>query len=103
MVSVAYDGTNHGITSIDLAGAYQPFRQSQIKRGSEKLMLAEEEVTASQPDDGRFLLTGDGVTAANFISSRHSKKANITFADGHVTTLVPKELSGNVPSLIPDK
>jgi prepilin-type N-terminal cleavage/methylation domain-containing protein/prepilin-type processing-associated H-X9-DG protein len=103
MVSVTYGGANHGITSIVLGGTYQPFRQSQVKRGSEKLMLAEEEVTASQPDDGRFLLTGDGVSAANFISSRHSKKANITFADGHVTTLVPKELSSNVPAFIPDK
>ena len=84
---------NHGITSVP---GY-PFKQSGVKRPVEKLMVAEEQTTtigpeASNPgsaggqvaDDGRFQL------GSNDLTSRHAKKAEITFADGHVATILPK-------------
>ena len=96
---------NHGITSIPGLR----FKQSSIKRPSDKLMVAEEQTTTSGPeasnpgslggkvaDDGRFQLGSNDLTA------RHSKKAEITFADGHAATILPKTVSSNPQSFQPD-
>lgn len=100
---------NHGITSFGgtLYGGPPElkFRQGQIKRASQKLMVVEELVSAGEPDDGRFdMVQSDGVTPSpnDNLSNRHSKKADVTFADGHVSTMLPKTLSANPQIYQPD-
>ena len=98
---------NHGITSFGgtLYGGPPElkFKQSQIKHASEKMMVAEELVSGSEPDDGRFeLVQADGVTPDNSLTTRHSKRADITFADGHVTTILPATVSANPKNYQPD-
>jgi prepilin-type processing-associated H-X9-DG protein len=79
------------------------FKQAQIRHGSLKLMLAEERVSKDEPDDGRFsLVQADGVTPDNSLSNRHGKKADITFADGHVDVILPQTLAANPHSYQPD-
>jgi prepilin-type processing-associated H-X9-DG protein len=108
MVSDVYPGgsgkdVNHGITSWFNGTAELQFKQSQIQRASDKLMLAEEKVTSSGPNDGRFqLVQADGVTPDDSLSDRHGKKADITFADGHVAVIVPQLVSTNAKSYQPD-
>jgi len=107
MVSDVYpnaggNNINHGITSFG-ASPELTFKQSSIRHPSDKLMLAEELVSGSEPDDGRFqLVQGDGVTPDNNLTDRHGKKADITFADGHVTTILPKVVSANPQNYQPD-
>ena len=98
---------NHGITSFGgtlYGGAPElKFKQSQIKRASEKMMVAEEVVTAGEPDDGRFeLVQADGVTPDNSLTSRHGKRGDITFADGHVATILPATVSAAPQRYQPD-
>jgi len=100
---------NHGITSFGgtLYGGPPElkFRQGQIKRASQKLMVVEELVSAGEPDDGRFdMVQSDGVTPSpqDNLTNRHAKKADVTFADGHVSTMLPKTLSANPQSYQPD-
>jgi prepilin-type processing-associated H-X9-DG protein/prepilin-type N-terminal cleavage/methylation domain-containing protein len=79
-----------GITSID-DGKWHPFRQSGIKNPARKIMLCEEQAsyapgevsdpTASIVNDGRWAAPGDVIT------SRHNKRGNVGFADGHVTAV----------------
>ena len=112
MVSDVYpdasgNNVNHGITSYGgtLYGGPPElrFKQSQIKHATEKLMLAEEKVSGSEPDDGRFqLVQSDGVTPDNTLTDRHSKRANITFADGHVTIILPSLVSATPKNYQPD-
>ena len=105
MVSGVDANGNHGVTS--LPGLR--FKQLSIKRPSDKLMVAEEQTTTSGPeasnpgilggkvaDDGRFQLGSNDLTA------RHSKKADITFADGHAATILPKLVKDNPTNYQPD-
>jgi prepilin-type processing-associated H-X9-DG protein len=107
MVSDVYpdangNNVNHGITSFG-ASPELKFKQTSIKRASDKLMLAEEKVSGGEPDDGRFqLVNSDGVTPDNSLTDRHGKMADITFADGHVTTILPKVVSANPQNYQPD-
>jgi len=107
MVSDVYsdangDNVNHGITSFGGSPELK-FKQAQVRRGSEKMMLAEERVSGSEPDDGRFeLVQPDGVTPDNSLSNRHGQKADITFADGHVSTILPKTVAANPEGYQPD-
>jgi prepilin-type N-terminal cleavage/methylation domain-containing protein/prepilin-type processing-associated H-X9-DG protein len=99
------NNVNHGITSFFNTGTATElrFKQSQVKHAGDKLMLAEEKVSGSEPDDGRFqLVQPDGVTADNSLTDRHGKKADITFADGHVATILPQVLSANPNYYQPD-
>jgi prepilin-type N-terminal cleavage/methylation domain-containing protein/prepilin-type processing-associated H-X9-DG protein len=102
MVSSVDGGVNHGITST----VEQRFKQSSVKQPVKKMMLAEEQASKTPPeasdvlagiiDDGRFDLGNNALTA------RHSKKAEITFADGHVATILPAEVKNNPTSFRPD-
>jgi prepilin-type processing-associated H-X9-DG protein len=66
-------------------------------------MLAEEKVSGGQPDDGRFtLVNADGITPDNSLTDRHSKKADITFADGHVTIILPSVVAAAPQNYQPD-
>ena len=97
------NNANHGITSFANSGTELKFKQSSIRRPTDKLMLAEERVNGSEPDDGRFqLVQSDGVTPDNSLTDRHGKRADITMADGHVTTLLPSVVAANPKNYQPD-
>lgn len=78
---------SRGITSIRSGGWYA-FKQSAIRNPAKKMMLAEEQTVIRGPDasdpnrnilnDGRFVPGGSDV-----LTSRHKKRANVGFADGH--------------------
>jgi len=91
MTSYDLDGKqNLGFTSID-DGTWHPFRQSSIKDPARKILLAEEQSSyaggevsdpsASIVNDGRWLPPGDVLT------SRHNKRGDVGFADGHVAVV----------------
>jgi len=90
----SYDVQNNvsrGITSIVDGNGLHPFKSTQIKNPAKKIMFAEEQSSlslkgeVSDPNgdiinDGRWVPTG-----GDRLTSRHGKKANVGFADGHVT------------------
>ena len=71
---------------------FQPFKMSQVRRASDKIMVIEEPVadgerppgfTGPNVDDGRWLAKVGSMTG-NTVALRHSKKGgNANFADGH--------------------
>lgn len=78
-----------GITSVrNNGGRWYPFKQSAIRNPAKKLMLAEEQTVIRGPEcsdpnrnilnDGRYVPGGSDV-----LTSRHNKRANVGFADGH--------------------
>jgi prepilin-type N-terminal cleavage/methylation domain-containing protein/prepilin-type processing-associated H-X9-DG protein len=83
-----------GMTSVrdnssgGLNGRWYPYKQSSIKSPARKLMIAEEQTVIRGPDcsdpnrnilnDGRYVPGGSDV-----LTSRHSKRADVGFADGH--------------------
>ncbi|HXI72035.1 MAG TPA: prepilin-type N-terminal cleavage/methylation domain-containing protein [Verrucomicrobiae bacterium] len=82
----SYDLTNNvnpGMsTIIDWDGNVFPFKAASIRNPSAKIMLVEE--SSKTIDDSRW------VPNANWISSRHGGKGDITFADGHVERETPQ-------------
>jgi prepilin-type N-terminal cleavage/methylation domain-containing protein/prepilin-type processing-associated H-X9-DG protein len=94
---------NTGLTSID-DGTLHVFRNSDVLNPSIKIMIAEEQSVLSGPEctnpnasvinDGRFAEDGDGTGDA--LTSRHSKKADVGFVDGHAASVLPTY--ANVPS-----
>jgi len=97
-------GVGTGLTSID-NGTFHPFKSSDVINPSGKLMFAEEQTvlngpdstdpTATVVDDGRFTPASDALT------SRHRKKADVGFVDGHVATVVPSfsDITNNIDPL----
>jgi prepilin-type N-terminal cleavage/methylation domain-containing protein/prepilin-type processing-associated H-X9-DG protein len=91
----------HGIASYftSTPGAAQyPFKQGAIRNSSNKIMLAEEVAIATDPadnpvpasaesiDDGRWIplsRTTGYTTVKNYLTKRHSGRANVGFCDGH--------------------
>jgi prepilin-type N-terminal cleavage/methylation domain-containing protein/prepilin-type processing-associated H-X9-DG protein len=75
-------------------------KMTSIRRPVEKIMLAEEPVSAQDiptgyprtayADDGRWV---PGVTGPNTITIRHSKRGNANFADGHAQPVDAKYAS----------
>jgi prepilin-type processing-associated H-X9-DG protein len=109
MVSSSSGGINHGITTFQ----GQRFKQSSIRHPVKKMMLAEEQASKTPPeasdpfatdaiDDGRFQLSNTPGTQANALTARHSKKAQITFADGHSATIKPSDVKNDPISFRPD-
>jgi prepilin-type N-terminal cleavage/methylation domain-containing protein/prepilin-type processing-associated H-X9-DG protein len=109
MVSSFSDNINHGITTFQ----GQRFKQSSIKNAVKKMMLAEEQSSKTPPeasdplatdniDDGRFQLSNTPGSQANALTARHNKKAQITFADGHVATINPADVKKDPISFRPD-
>ncbi len=79
---------NLGMSSVNDNGAWYGFKASSIKNPAKKIMLAEEQ-TSYQPgevSDYNSGIINDGrwVGGSDVLTSRHSKKANVAFADGHV-------------------
>jgi prepilin-type N-terminal cleavage/methylation domain-containing protein/prepilin-type processing-associated H-X9-DG protein len=73
------------------------FKLSSVRTPSHKVMLAEEQ-SSHKPGEsidvgGSSLIINDGrwVSPGDLLTARHNKKADITFADGHVATLRPEE------------
>ena len=89
----SYEFTNNnqciGMLSIN-DGSWHPFKASSIRNPALKIMIAEEQTVVKGPDcsdpageiinDGRWVATG-----SDRLTSRHSKKANVGWADGHVS------------------
>jgi prepilin-type N-terminal cleavage/methylation domain-containing protein/prepilin-type processing-associated H-X9-DG protein len=91
----------HGITSTFSAspgGTQDPFKQSNVRNPSSKILVAEEAATQSPTDnplpgsvsvidDGRFVplsRTSGYTTPKDVLTIRHNKKADVAFCDGHV-------------------
>ncbi len=73
------DGLNPGMsTIITVDRRVFPFKASQIKNPSGKIMLVEE--SRQTIDDSRWVPFG---LATNLISDRHGGKGSVIFADGH--------------------
>jgi prepilin-type processing-associated H-X9-DG protein/prepilin-type N-terminal cleavage/methylation domain-containing protein len=105
------DDVNRGMSSVFKSGpdgpVNLPFRHGTIKNPTGKIMLAEEPATANGrdhwadassqvPNDGRWEGDLDSLTI------RHSGRANITFADGHVAPVRPDfgaDIANSVPEL----
>jgi len=93
LTSYGEDGTRSlGMASIrDLSKRWFAFKQSSIKDPAKKIMLAEEQASTRPPDvsdpsasiinDGRWAPPGDVLT------SRHNKKGDVAYADGHTAVL----------------
>jgi prepilin-type N-terminal cleavage/methylation domain-containing protein/prepilin-type processing-associated H-X9-DG protein len=84
----------NGVTNRSL------FKESQVRSPSSKIMLAEEPGTESAGDnpeagmagvrtieDGRWIPASIGGLREDPLTRRHSGKANVTFADGHVESV----------------
>ncbi len=89
-----------GSTYASGSGVFVARKMTGIRRSSEKILLAEEPVStvdipASYPntayaDDGRWV---PGATGPNTITTRHSKRGNANFADGHAQPVDAKYAS----------
>ena len=97
LTSYGIDATgNPGMSSQVANNVYYPFKASGIKNPSGKIMFAEEQtsqraallgtecssVSGTVIDDGRFSPPGDVIT------SRHSGKGDVAFADDHVQSVM---------------
>lgn len=83
-----------GLTSIKSGSAWYPFKQEAIRNPATKIMLAEEQSSylANEVSNPNLNVINDGrwVPSANpnggdTLTSRHGKKANVGFADGHAS------------------
>jgi prepilin-type processing-associated H-X9-DG protein len=94
-------GLDTGLTSIN-NGTFHPFKLTSVIGPSQKIMFAEEQSVLTGPDctdptapvidDGRFAAPGDALT------SRHNKKADVGFVDGHAEKVIPTY--SNIPNHI---
>jgi prepilin-type N-terminal cleavage/methylation domain-containing protein/prepilin-type processing-associated H-X9-DG protein len=85
------NGANRGMASINNGTAFFAFKSNGIKNPAAKIMFAEEQSsylanevsdpTASIVNDGRWIPTGDVLT------SRHNKRGDVIFADGHAAAV----------------
>ncbi len=86
----AVGGVNvHGLTSLPNA----PFKVSNVRNGSTKILLAEEvaaQTPADNPDPSYTAVIDDGrfLPNSNRLTCRHNKKADVGFVDGHVTPVL---------------
>ncbi|MGN6552241.1 MAG: prepilin-type N-terminal cleavage/methylation domain-containing protein [Verrucomicrobiota bacterium] len=89
-----------GSTYASGTGTFMARKSTSIKRPVEKILLAEEPVSSQDiptgypstayADDGRWV---PGVTGPNTITTRHSKRGNANFADGHAQPVDAKYAS----------
>lgn len=93
--SIVSGGVNHGMASVidKASGLASRFKLGAVRNPAEKIMLAEEQstrkpgeasdVTKNVINDGRWVPPGDA------LSLRHNRRANVSFADGHVAPVFP--------------
>jgi len=68
------------------------FRESNVRNPSAKIMLAEEPGSMNphdSPNASNFISDGRWIPTEDWLTIRHGGKADVTFADGHVTTVLP--------------
>ena len=109
---------SHGFTAIiDHAGGAHYVKSSQVRNPVNKIMVAEptaslkpndESPTQQQMGSTWIVQCGrwepydkTGASLINFMSVRHNRKADVTFADGH-TAVIPWQLSTNLLYVQPD-
>lgn len=100
---------NHGIVSLYSGDSgwnersVLHFKSASVRNPSAKMMLVEEYAVADKgkPDDARWTPTGKDpatiglahpppyTSSDSFISNRHNKRGDVSFADGHVETVKP--------------
>jgi len=87
-------GQSEGMTSIRKTdGTWLPFKFNRIRVPARKIMLCEEQSVASGPEcsDPAVNILNDGrMTDGDIMTSRHNKKADVGFADGHVAPVTWK-------------
>jgi prepilin-type N-terminal cleavage/methylation domain-containing protein/prepilin-type processing-associated H-X9-DG protein len=100
LTSYDLDGSqNLGMASIFQGSVDRPtaylFKMSAVRKPGGKIMLAEEQ-SSHRPDEssnprGTDGIINDGrwVSSGDLLSARHSKKGEVTFADGHVQSVTP--------------
>ena len=103
---------NFGLTTINTGSAVYFFKSTAVHNPSGKIMIAEG-VAALVPNDspppcakimqtGRWQpFGGDQATLNNYLTLRHSKKANVTFVDGHAE-IEPWQFGTNAVNSRPD-
>jgi prepilin-type N-terminal cleavage/methylation domain-containing protein/prepilin-type processing-associated H-X9-DG protein len=110
----------HGITSTfsPPGGVQDPFKNSAVRNPANKILITEEaayltpddapaeDIAAASPaviDDGRFVPTSRNayVTPKNFLTVRHSKRADVGFCDGHMEA-VPWTMGTNQANTFAD-
>jgi prepilin-type N-terminal cleavage/methylation domain-containing protein/prepilin-type processing-associated H-X9-DG protein len=82
----SYGDPTQGITSVN-DGSWHPFKFTQIKNPARKIMLCEEQSVSRGPEcsDPTVNILNDGrMTSGDILTSRHGRKAEVGFADGHV-------------------
>jgi len=86
-------GNSMGMSSIvDTANAWHPFKFTSIRNPASKIMISEEQSTRSgfEVSDATAEIINDGRWVADGndrLTSRHSKKANVGWADAHVSSV----------------
>jgi prepilin-type N-terminal cleavage/methylation domain-containing protein/prepilin-type processing-associated H-X9-DG protein len=84
----SYGDPGQGITSVrDTGGIWHPYKSTQIKNPSQKYLICEEQSVLRGPEcsDPTINILNDGrMTTGDVLTSRHNKRADIGFADGHV-------------------
>ena len=101
------NGNNAGLsTVVDSSGgspvAY-PFKEGGVKNPSAKIMLAEEPGTLGRrdsPDQNSLIQDGRWVPNQDPLTIRHSGRADVAFADGHVEAVTPefgRDTAHNLP------
>lgn len=109
----------HGITStFSTSGPQDPFKSTFVRNSANKILLAEEpayltpdeapveDINGAQTviDDGRWVplsRTTGYTTAKNYLTVRHSGKADVGFCDGHVES-VPWTMGTNQANTFAD-
>ena len=81
-----------GMTSIFDSGRSYLFKQTSIRRPTNKIMIAEEVARLARPDNldpQNYDILNDGrwVPSSDTLTGRHNSKADVNYADGHVSTI----------------
>jgi prepilin-type N-terminal cleavage/methylation domain-containing protein/prepilin-type processing-associated H-X9-DG protein len=80
------------------------FRESSVRNPSAKIMLAEEPGSAKpkdSPNAQNFISDGRWIPTEDLLTIRHGGKADVTFADGRVATVLP-DFATNAVNSRPD-
>jgi prepilin-type N-terminal cleavage/methylation domain-containing protein/prepilin-type processing-associated H-X9-DG protein len=92
------NGQSAGMTSIMDAGVWRRFKFASIRVPARKMLFCEEQSVTHGPEcsDPTVNILNDGrMTDTDILTSRHNKRADVGFADGHVTTMKWQEAYNN--------
>jgi len=92
-------------TVVDATGAVTPFKELAVRNPAGKIMIAEEPGSRKpkdSPDGVGFIVDGRWIPTSDPLTIRHSGRADVGFADGHVGTAKPEDgidIANSLPSL----